>query len=150
MRRLYLQIYLTVAASLVVFGALVSVLWMMVSERADNRDLLDGVGAIALEILPGPEQPLPALQNALVDLQARLPVVLAVDDASGRRLAVVGGDMPELPGGRTSSGRFLAQGFGPVWALALQDGRWLLVRPLHPRGPVSYTHLTLPTTGSWG
>jgi len=135
MHRLYLQIYLTVVASLVVFGALVSVLWMMVSERADNRDLLDGVGAIALEILPGPEQPLPALQNALVDLQARLPVVLAVDDASGRRLAVVGGDMPELPVGRTSSGRFLAQGFGPVWALALQDGRWLLVRPLHPRGP---------------
>ena len=86
MRRLYLQIYLTVAASLVVFGALVSVLWMVVSERADNRDLLDGVGAIALEILPGPEQPLPALQDALEDIQARLPVVLAVDDASAQSL----------------------------------------------------------------
>ena len=135
MRRLYLQIYLTVAASLVVFGALVSALWMVVSERADNRDLLAGVGAIALEILPGPEQPLPALQAALADIQARLPVVLAVDDASGRRLAVAGGDMPLLPAGRTSSGRFLARGFGPVWALALEDGRWLLVRGLHPRGP---------------
>mgnify|MGYP000001717361 CR=1 FL=1 len=53
MRRLYLQIYLTVAASLVVFGALVSVLWMLVAERADNRDLLDGVGAIALEMIAG-------------------------------------------------------------------------------------------------
>lgn len=135
MRRLYLQIYLTVAASLVVFGALVSVLWMVVSERADNRDLLGGVGAIALELLPGPEEPLPALQNALEDLHARLPVALAVDDASGRRLAAVGGEMPALPVGRMASGRFLARGFGPVWALALEDGRWLLVRPLHPRGP---------------
>lgn len=108
---------------------------MVVSERADDRDLLDGVGAIALEILPGPEQPLPALQGALEDIEARLPVVLAVDDASGRRLAGVGGDMPKLPVGRTSSGRFLARGFGPVWALALEDGRWLLLRPLHPRGP---------------
>jgi signal transduction histidine kinase len=43
--------------------------------------------------------------------------------------------MPKLPVGRASSGRFLAPGFGPVWALALEDGRWLLVRPLHPRGP---------------
>jgi signal transduction histidine kinase len=135
MRRLYLQIYLTVAASLVVFGALVSLLWMVVFERADNRDLIDGVGAIALEILPGHEQPLPALQDALEEIHTRLPVVLAVDDASGRRLAVAGGDMPLVPAGRTSSGRFLAPGFGPVWALALEDGRWLLVRPLHPRGP---------------
>jgi signal transduction histidine kinase len=135
MRRLYLQVYMTVAASLVVFGALVSVLWMVVSERADNRDLLDGVGAIALEILPGPEQPLPALQDALEGIQASLPVVLAVDDASGRRLALAGGDMPELPVGRTSSGRLLARGFGPVWSIALEDGRWLLVRPLRFRGP---------------
>jgi signal transduction histidine kinase len=86
-------------------------------------------------MLPGPEQPLSALQDALEDLQARLPVALAVEDASGRRLAVVGGDMPKLPVGRASSGRFLARGFGPVWALALNDGRWLLVRPLHPPGP---------------
>jgi hypothetical protein len=41
MRRLYFQVYLTVAASLVVFGVLISVLWMVVSERADNRDLLE-------------------------------------------------------------------------------------------------------------
>lgn len=135
MRRLYLQIYLAVAASLLVFGTLISVLWMLVSERADNRDLLDGIGAIALEMLPDPGQPLPALQGALERIQARLPVILAVDDASGRRLVVAGGDMPELPAGRASSGRFFAPGFGPVWSIALADGRWLLVRPLHPRGP---------------
>ena len=135
MRRLYLQIYLTVAASLLVFGALVSVLWMLVSERADTRDLLDGVGAIALELLPGPEQPLPTLRGALEEVQAKLPLVLAVDDASGRRLAVAGGEMPALLADRTSSGRFHVRGFGPVWSIALADGRWLHVRPLHPGAP---------------
>jgi signal transduction histidine kinase len=43
--------------------------------------------------------------------------------------------MPGLPAERAESGRFHARGFGPVWALDLGDGRWLLARPLRPWGP---------------
>jgi signal transduction histidine kinase len=135
MRRLYFQIYLTVLASLVLFGFLVASVWWFASGQADDRNLLTGAEALALELLPGPERPVPELQDKLTQIQAMLPFALSVHDAEGTRMAIAGGDMPEFPFGRRSSGRYHAPGFGVVWVLELDDGRWMLARPLHPRAP---------------
>jgi len=135
MRRLYFQVYVTVVASLLLFGVLASVIWSIASDRGNDSDLLDGARALAMEILPGADRPAVELQRALEKIQRKLPLALAVHDQSGLRLAAAGGELPQLPAARTKSGRFHARGFGPVWALDLGDGRWLLARPLHAWGP---------------
>ena len=135
MRRLYVQVYLTVVASLLVFGLLASLVWLILSQGHEDRNLLDGARALAQDLLPGPDRPAGELKDVLRRIQHKLPVAIAVHDHQGRRLASAGGDMPELPAGRAESGRFHARGFGPVWALKLEDGRWLLARPLHAGGP---------------
>ncbi|MEA3276790.1 MAG: HAMP domain-containing sensor histidine kinase [Pseudomonadota bacterium] len=135
MRRLYFQIYLTVAGSLLLFGMLASAVWIFAADRAYDGGVLEGARALATEILPRPERPVVELQRALKRIQKKLPVALAVHDRIGARLASAGGEIPPLPKARTESGRFHVRGAGPVWALKLDDGRWLLARPLHPWGP---------------
>jgi len=135
MRRLYFHVYVTLVASLLVFAALAAVVWKVTSDRGDDRSLLDGVRALAVEILPGPERPLVELQGALNRINEKFPLALAVYEPSGKRLASAGGNMPGLPAVLNGTGRFHARGFGPVWAFDLNDGRWLLARPLRAWGP---------------
>jgi signal transduction histidine kinase len=129
MRRLYLQIYVTFLGILVLFGVLVSIPSLLIpTDSQDRRLLVDGVGAILGELLPGPDRPLDELQAAVERLGHLLPVHLAVRGADGTLLAAVGEPLPASPPGWTTGGWMRSRGAGPTVALALPDGRRVVVR----------------------
>jgi signal transduction histidine kinase len=136
MRRLYLQIYVTFLGILVLFGVLVSIPSLMIpTDSPDRRVLVDGVGAVLGELLPGPDRPVDELQAAVERLGHLLPVHLAVREADGTLLAAVGDPLPASPPGWTTGGRMRSRGAGPTVALSLPDGRRVVVRWLRqPRG----------------
>jgi signal transduction histidine kinase len=136
MRRLYLQIYVTFLGILVLFGVLVSIPSLLIpTDSQDHRVLVDGVGAVLGELLPGPDRPIDELQAAVERLGHLLPVHLAVREADGSLLAAVGDPLPASPPGWTTGGRVRSRGAGPTVALSLPDGRRVVVRWLRqPRG----------------
>jgi signal transduction histidine kinase len=131
MRRLYLQIYVTVLGILVLFGVLVSITSLLLPTAPQDRRVLDGVGAVLGELLPGPDRPIDELQAAVEHLGHLLPVGLAVRGADGTVLAAVGDPLPASPPGRTTDGWMRSRGTGPTVALSLPDGRRVVVRWQH-------------------
>ena len=126
MRRLYLRIYFAVLASLVAFAVGAGVLWRTLAEPREGTEL----GVIARNVLAPADAP-PAEQQAALERVARgTRMDLALFGRDGTRLAAVGGALtaPERAGWRHSGG-------DPSWATQLSDGRWLVSRPHHRRGP---------------
>jgi signal transduction histidine kinase len=126
MRRFYLQIYLTFVGILLLFGLLLSIVWFLLPADPEDRHRLDGMGAVVSELLPGPDRPVSELQSALERLGRQVPANLAVRGADGALLAAVGDSLPALPPHRLKSGWIPARRAGPVIALSLPDGRWVV------------------------
>ena len=111
MRTLYLRIYLTVVAVLLLF-ALVSG-WLLQRNIEQERERFQASASARLtawsellqNALPGADEPPGEQAQALLDWSQRLRVPLALDDAAGRRIAtapsfarVTGMPPPEPPG----------------------------------------------------
>jgi signal transduction histidine kinase len=137
MRRLYLHIYLTFLGILVLFVGLVSIPSLLSpTDSQERRVLVDGLGAVLGEWLPGPDRPLDELQAAVERLGQLLPVHLTVREADGTLLAAVGEPLPAAPPGWTpAGGRMRSHVAGPTVALSLPDGRRVVVHWLRPRRP---------------
>ena len=92
MRSLYLRIYLTVVASLLLF-ALVSG-WLVQQHFAEQRvqaegalrDRVEAWGDLLERSMPGPQTPVAEQVAALRDWSQRLRLPMALDDAQGRRI----------------------------------------------------------------
>ena len=128
MRRLYLQLYLTVVASLVVFAIAAGWLWRVLVEVAPPPQTYALAAEIAQGALPPADAPREAQQAALEKLSARGQVNIALFAADGTEIAHVG---PELPAWRRSGGPRSRPPWhrGRVWTIELPDGRWLAARP---------------------
>jgi signal transduction histidine kinase len=127
MRKLYLQLYLTVVASLVVFAIAAGWLWRVLVELAPPPQTYALASEIAQGALPPANAPREVQQAALEKLSARGQVNIALFAADGTEIAHVG---PELPGWRRSGQRLRSPWHrGRVWTLELPDGRWLAARP---------------------
>ena len=127
MRRLYLQLYLTVVASLLVFAIAAGWLWRVLVEVAPPPQTYALAAEIAQGALPPADAPREAQQAALERLSARGQVNIALYAPDGTEIAHVG---PELPGWRHGGQRSRAPWQrGRVWTLELPDGRWLAARP---------------------
>ena len=126
MRRLYLRIYFAVLASLVAFAIAAGVLWRTLAEPREGGEL----GAIARNILAPAGAPAAEQQAALERAMRGVRMDLALFSPDGTRLAAVGATLtaPEGAGWRHGGG-------DPSWATRLPDGRWLVSRPHHRRGP---------------
>ena len=124
-RRLYLQIYATLIASLVLVVIIAGVLWEVVGRDRLNRNILDTVSRFVALTLPPDNASLADQQRTIAGLGAELDIALALFDKDGKSIAVYRNpDMPpERHAGET--GWFRARG-GPVLSLALPDGRWLV------------------------
>ena len=132
MRRLYLQIYTAFLGILLLFGGLVTVASLLIPIQPQEHVLLDGMGVVLSEFLPGPERPMDELQAAVERLGRLLPIHLAVHSADGARLAAVGPPLPAPPPERIARGWMRARGAGPTVALALPDGRFVVARWQRP------------------
>jgi len=127
MRRLYLHLYLTVAAILLLFGVLAAVGWGLGHPTLHEGPFLQDVGAVAGELLPGPQRPTHELQEKLERLSHALhPEAVAVYTPDGSLLAWVGAPVP-LGTHRHSFGWF-HPAHGMAASVRLPDGRWLVVR----------------------
>jgi signal transduction histidine kinase len=125
MRRLYLRIYFAVLASLVVFALAAAALWRTVVEPRNADEL----AIIARNVLAPAAAPAAEQQAALERVARDAGIDLALFAPDGTRLAAVGATLPapERAGWRHRG--------GPSWATQLEDGRWLVSRPHHRRGP---------------
>ena len=93
MRSLYLRIYLTVVAVLLVFALVAGYVFQrnVESEREDIhaqwRERATGWGALIENSLPGADAPVDEQRAALLEWSRRLRLPLALEDAQGRRIA---------------------------------------------------------------
>ncbi len=127
MRRLYLQIYLAFVGILLLFGVLVSIAWWLIPSDDQDRRPLDGMGALLGEVLPAPGRPLPELQAELDRLARQFNADITLRASDGGLLAHAGEALPAAPSGLSTSGWVRLPG-GPMVALLLPDGRWVLAR----------------------
>ena len=129
MRKLYLRIYLAVLASLAVFVVATALLWRQVGQHGGQGDI---AATLALNVLPQAGAPAEQHQAALERITANLHADLSVFSSAGTLLASVGEPLP-APEGEGWSPRWRG---GPLWAVQLDDGRWLGARLYrHQRHP---------------
>jgi signal transduction histidine kinase len=130
MKRLYLQIYLTVIAVLLIATVAMAGLGRMAFNEAHFDDMISVAGELAAKALPSADSTPAIQQRALDDLNARLRVDLALYSHSGRLLAAAGRPLPPVemlgPDARL-------QGRHKAWLIPLSDGRYLVTGIL--RGP---------------
>ena len=121
MRRLYLRIYLAVLASLAVFALVAGLLWRSFGQPWWSDDTLT---IVARNVLPPAAAPASEQQATLERLARDLRIDLALFAPDGAKLAGVGRPIgPPKRVGRQSGMRG-----PPVWAVMLEDGRWLAAR----------------------
>jgi signal transduction histidine kinase len=145
MKRLYLQLYLTVVLSLLAFALVAGYLWRVLVHVAPPPQAAELAGEIAQGALPPAEAPRAAQQAALERLSAGGRVQIALYAADGTRIAQVG---PQLlgPGERRHRDAFPWRG-RRVWTLELPDGRWIAARlPRRERSPPPLVPLGLVLT----
>ena len=155
MRTLYLRIYLTVVAVLLLFALVAG--WLLQRNIEIERERFEAGavervaawGELLQNALPGPEAPEAEQAEALIDWSQRLRLPLAMDDAGGRRIAVSpsfarGGQQPPRDGERVAgAGDATAAAppanFAPIrppQRVELSDGRVLwIIRPWPRPGP---------------
>ena len=104
MRRLYLQIYATFVAILLIFLVLVGSAWAFLPDNVWQRRL-DGVGALIGEILIPPEQTAAELRATLERVTTLFPTQITVRSATGEILAIVGEPLPAPPSRRFGGSR---------------------------------------------
>ncbi len=139
MKRLYLQVYLTVVVSLVLVVVMAGAMWRLAFEASPAGQAIDMAGEIVSALLPPPDAPPEQLQQVLTRISTRLGADLAVFDAQRALVAAAYAKpgAPELQLPEPGSSRHNWQGTrGGGWSMHLPDDRWLAARlgriPSHP------------------
>lgn len=140
MKRLYVQIYLTVVASLFLVVLAAGALWRVAGESGPFAQGMEMAGEVAAAVLPPADAPHEAQQQALERLSQRLRADLALYDA--QRAPIASASAP----GRTSAsdsastarrswGAWVERDRHDAWRINLPDGRGLAIRLARdPRG----------------
>jgi signal transduction histidine kinase len=129
MRRLYLQVYLTIVGSLVLVVVAAGLVWRFVADVPPFNQPFDVAGEIVAELVPPASAPARDQQQAIDHLARRLDADLALFGPAREPLAAAGRPLPAP--GRGGRG-WLHTPAGPALSIALPDGRWLVAR-LPPR-----------------
>lgn len=131
MRRLYLHIYAMFLGILLVFALMMTLSWWLLPRDNDGPVMLEGMAYLVGEALPTVKSPRGFSQEVLQEVATRFRADITVRAKDGGLIGHVGPAIPAPPASLKES-RFLKMpGFGPVVALHLTDGRWVLVRNEH-------------------
>ena len=125
-RRLYLQIYLTIIASLVVVVLLTGILWNAFGRDHLNREIFEVAGRIVHLSLPPVSAPQAEQKRALDHLSVELGTDLSLFDYQ-RNLIAATGRPSRPPRSVRHEGGWQRIGRGVGWVLKLPDRRWLVV-----------------------
>lgn len=130
MRRLYLQIYLTIVAILVIATVAVGLLGRFAFDEARFEDMITVAGELAVNALPPADAPSARQQETIDRLHDMLRIDLALYSPAGTMLAAAGRPLPRADLGGPSP---RLRGFRGTWQVPLSDGRFLVTSI--PRGP---------------
>jgi signal transduction histidine kinase len=131
MRRLYLQVYLTIVASLVLVVLTAALLWHFFAGVGPFGPHFEVAGEIIAELVPPANAPPQAQQQAIDRLAERLGADLALFSQTNEPLAAAGRPLP-APSRNGRSGGWMRTAAGPIVSIPLPDGRRLVAR-LPPR-----------------
>jgi signal transduction histidine kinase len=134
MRRLYLQVYLTIVASLVLVVLTAGLLWHFVAGVPPFGQPFELARELIAELVPPPDAPREVQQQTIERLAQRLGGDLALFSADKQPLAAAGRPLPP-PSQRGRVGGWLRTPAGPAVAIPLPDGRWLVARMPHGQRP---------------
>jgi len=130
MRRLYLQVYLTIVASLVLVVLTAGLLWHFIAGVGPFGPQFEVAGEVIAELVPPANAPAQAQQQAIERLAERLGADLALFSLANETVAAAGRPLP-LPSRNGRSG-WMRTAAGPAVSIPLPDGRRLVAR-LPPR-----------------
>jgi signal transduction histidine kinase len=132
MRRLYLQVYLAIVASLVLVVVTASLVWHFAQGILPFEQPFDVAGELIGELLAPASAPRAVQQQAIERLARRLGADLALYGQSNVPLAAAGAPLP--PPLRVRAGGWMHTSAGPAVSIPLPEGRWLVARlPFAPR-----------------
>src|SRR5215813_2610646 len=103
MRRLFLQVYLTILGSLILVVLTAGIVWHFIANVPPFGEPLEFAGELAAGLVPPSSAPHEAQQEAIARLSARFGTDIALFDAAGERLASVGRPVP-APGPNSHPG----------------------------------------------
>jgi len=136
MRRLYIQFYLTILASLLMVVLAASALWRFAPTEAPSDRAFEMAGVLVGEQLAKIDADSEAQQRAIDRLHRRLRIDLALFGSDHRLIAAAGHIVPAPPPRRQTGGFVYGRG-GPAWAIRLPDDRWVVARlPSRPHAPL--------------
>ena len=120
MRRLYLQIYATFVAVLLLILILGAIAWQLLPTNAWQQRL-DGTGAVIGELLIPPSLSATELQARVDQMALLIPARVTVRSRTGELLAWAGDPLPAPQAGRGQSDRIAAK----AQRATFRVGRWL-------------------------
>jgi len=123
MRRLYLQVYLTIVASLVLVVLTAGLLWHFFAGIGPFGQQFEVAGEVIAELVPAANAPAAAQQQAIDRLAERLGADLALFSRANEPLAAAGRPLPA-----PSRGGWMRTPGGPAVSIPLPDGRRLVAR----------------------
>jgi signal transduction histidine kinase len=138
MRRLYLQVYLTIVASLFLVVITAGMVWHFSAGVLPFEQPFAVAGEVIAELVPPANAPRETQQQAIERLARRLGGDLALFGQSNDPLAAAGRPLP--PPNRNRAGDWLRTAAGPAVSVRLPDGRWLVARVPFAQRP-SAAHL---------
>jgi len=144
-RRLYLQIYFTIIASLVMVVILSGLLWSVFGREQFSRDMVDMVGQLSSLTLPPANAPLDDQIKAVNRLGTQLDIDVSLFDREKRFVAGFGEKAPlfkEMSRKRRWWHRDKNHQ-GQFWRIPLPDGRWLIARTHRPENHRPLLNLAL-------
>jgi two-component system, OmpR family, sensor histidine kinase RstB len=131
MRRLYLQVYLTIVASLVLVVLTAGLLWHFIAGVGPFGPQFEIAGEVIADLIPPANAPAQTQQQAIDRLAERLGADLALFSRTNEPLAAAGRPLP-APSRNGQSGGWMRTAAGPVVSIPLPDGRRVVAR-LPPR-----------------
>jgi signal transduction histidine kinase len=131
MRRLYLQVYLTIVGSLVLVVLTAGLIWHFIAGVPPFGQQFEVAGEIIAEFVPAVNAPPQVQQQALDRLAERLGGDLALFGRNNEPLAAAGRPL-SAPNRIGRTGGWLRTSEGPAISIPLPDGRRLVAR-LPPR-----------------
>jgi signal transduction histidine kinase len=132
-RRLHIQFYVAILATLAVFLLATVLFWHLAGTGTSRGEMwsMDTAAQLADKLLPPATASQAEQQQALDNLHRQLGIALALYDPRGQLIGRAGNLPPLEPQGLEQKGWMLSHG-GPVWIVPLSDERRLVVRPQHP------------------
>jgi signal transduction histidine kinase len=130
MRRLHLQFYVAIVATLAVFVLANILFWNVLGSSRAEILSVNTAAQLADTLLPPARAPAAEQQQAIDNLRRRLRMDLALYDAQGHLISMAG-QLPPIPVERLQQQGWMHTRGGAIWILQLSDDRRLVVRPKH-------------------